>query len=316
MRRDSRWDIVSLGEPLVEFGAVPGTRRYELGYGGDTSNCVIAAARLGARCAYVSQVGDDEFGADLLALWRREDVCCDGVRTLEGAPTGLYFVHHGPSGHRFTYRRAGSAASRITPDQIPGDLIRESAWLHVSGISMAISASARKATLTALRVAADAGVATSFDLNHRPALSSPAAARADAHFVLEGRPIFFVSLDEARVVLQLDTPELVVRWALDRGARAALVKLGPQGCLVGDADRMVRCEGWRVHAVDATGAGDCFAGACLARLAAGDSLWAAARFANVAAALSTRGYGAVNPLPRTADVLEALQGDAASGGPA
>jgi 2-dehydro-3-deoxygluconokinase len=61
----------------------------------------------------------------------------------------------------------------------------------------------------------------------------------------------------------------------------------------------------QVKALDATGAGDCFCGAALARLAAGDSVWQAARYANAAAALSTTGFGAVEPLPRPAAV-EAL----------
>ncbi len=75
--------------------------------------------------------------------------------------------------------------------------------------------------------------------------------------------------------------------------------------LVSDGRRRERIPGHRVDAVDATGAGDCFAGACLARIAAGDSLWDAARYANAAAALSTTGFGAVAPLPRP-DAVGAL----------
>jgi 2-dehydro-3-deoxygluconokinase len=66
--------------------------------------------------------------------------------------------------------------------------------------------------------------------------------------------------------------------------------------------------GYRVRHVDATGAGDCFAGCFLARLVAGDEPAQAARYANVAAALSTRDFGAVAPIPRPAEVLAALVG--------
>ena len=59
-----------------------------------------------------------------------------------------------------------------------------------------------------------------------------------------------------------------------------------------------RIPGHEVKAVDATGAGDCFCGATLARLAAGDSIWDAARYANAAAALATTGFGAVEPPER------------------
>ena len=61
--------------------------------------------------------------------------------------------------------------------------------------------------------------------------------------------------------------------------------------------------GHAVTPVDATGAGDCFAGACLSQLARGATLADAARVANVAAALSTQGFGALGPLPRAAELV-------------
>jgi 2-dehydro-3-deoxygluconokinase len=81
-----------------------------------------------------------------------------------------------------------------------------------------------------------------------------------------------------------------------------VLKLGAQGCLVSDGTRRERIEGHPVQSVDATGAGDCFDGAFLARTLAGDDAFAAARYANAAAALATTGYGAVAPLPRPAAV--------------
>src|SRR5437660_12914087 len=96
-------EIVALGEPLVEFNqtraADPHT--YLQGFGGDTSNMAIAAARLGARAGYITRLGDDAFGRMFLALWEREQV--DG-RALFGdrePPTGLYFVSHRARRHAF-----------------------------------------------------------------------------------------------------------------------------------------------------------------------------------------------------------------------
>ena len=85
-----------------------------------------------------------------------------------------------------------------------------------------------------------------------------------------------------------------------------VLKLGRAGCVVSDGKRREAIVGQRVAAVDATGAGDCFDGAFIARIAAGDDVFAAARFANAAAALATMGYGAVAPLPRTEDVERLL----------
>ena len=84
------------------------------------------------------------------------------------------------------------------------------------------------------------------------------------------------------------------------------LKLGPEGVIVSDGKHRERLPAVKVKAVDATGAGDCFCGAALARLAAGDSIWEAAKYANAAAALATTGYGAVDPLPRPEEVRKLL----------
>ena len=76
----SGFDIVAIGEPMVEFNQTrAGEPNYLQGFGGDTSNTIIAAARAGARTAYVTRLGDDEFGRLLLDLWRREGVDASGV---------------------------------------------------------------------------------------------------------------------------------------------------------------------------------------------------------------------------------------------
>jgi 2-dehydro-3-deoxygluconokinase len=75
---------------------------------------------------------------------------------------------------------------------------------------------------------------------------------------------------------------------------------------VSDGVRREHIPAFSVRAVDATGAGDCFDGAFATRLLAGDDPFAAARYANVAAALATTGYGAVAPLPHAADVERSL----------
>ena len=142
--------IVSIGEPLIEFNQTRrGTPRFLQGFGGDTSNMIIAAARSGARAAYVTRVGDDEFGRMFLALWKREGVDVRGVDIDSNAPTGVYFVTHGPQGHTFSYLRAGSAASRMRPQDIPARSIARASFVHASGISMAISASSSDTVLSA-----------------------------------------------------------------------------------------------------------------------------------------------------------------------
>lgn len=302
-------DLVAIGEPLVEFNQRdPARPEFHWGFGGDTSNAVIAAARLGARCAYITQVGDDSFGSSLLELWQREGVVTQGVRVIAGAPTGIYFVSHGPGGHEFTYRRAGSAASLMTPANLPRELIARAAQLHVSGISLAISPSACDTVLDALALARACGARISFDLNHRPRLWSAARALELTREVLPQCDLFLPSVDEIALLTGIEQPEAIIGWAHTHGARSIVLKLGAMGCIVSEGSALVRLPAWRVTPVDATGAGDCFAGALLSQLARGATLVDAARTANIAAGLSTQGFGAVDPLPRWAQVQPLLRG--------
>ena len=306
MPEAKRFDVVALGEPMVEFNQTrAGEPRYLQGFGGDTSNMVIAAARLGARAAYVSRVGDDEFGRMLLDLWRAEGVGTEGIAVDPAAHTGVYFVTHGANGHVFSYLRAGSAASRMRPDELPLAVIRASRFVQASGISLAISASAADAVLAAFAEARAAGAQVALDSNLRLKLWPLARARAIIGAAIGLADYFFPSLEDAEALSGLADPDAIVDWAHRLGARVVLLKLGARGAIVSDGTRRESLAGFPVNAVDATGAGDCFCGAALARLAAGDSLAEAARFANAAAALSTTGFGAVAPLP-TAEAVRRL----------
>src|SRR5262249_18723115 len=154
---------------MIEFNQNPRQpTRFTAGFGGDSSNCAIAAARVGAASGYVTQIGEDVFGADLLSLWREEHVDTAGVRTLPGAETGLYFVTHGSEGPAFTLRRAGSAASRMSPDDASFapclQQVARARTLHVTGISQAISTDACATVFAAIERARAAGARVAYDL--------------------------------------------------------------------------------------------------------------------------------------------------------
>jgi 2-dehydro-3-deoxygluconokinase len=295
---DKAFDIVALGEPMVEFNQRPADHQsYRLGFGGDTSNFSIAAARQGARVAYISRIGRDSFGEMLQALWREEGVDAAGVAIDDTAPTGLYFVTHSDAGHAFTYRRAGSAASQMRAEEIPVHIVESAKYLHVSGISQAISASACDAVFHSIERARAAGTQVTYDPNLRPQLWSMPRAKAIICATAGMSDHFLPSLDDVRALSGLDDPEAIHDWCLKLGAKTVTLKIGPQGVITGDGSHRWRIPGSKVHAVDATGAGDCFDGAFVARLAVGDSLQDAARYANAAAALTTTGYTAIEPIP-------------------
>jgi 2-dehydro-3-deoxygluconokinase len=301
-------DVLALGEAMVEFNQARADdpRTWLQGFGGDTSNMAIAAARLGARSGYVTRVGDDEFGRRLTELWTSEHVATDGVVTDDAAPTGVYFVSHDASGHAFSYLRAGSAASRMAPATLPLSALRATRVLHLSAISQAISASACDACFAAIDAAHAAGARVSYDTNLRLKLWPLARAKAIVCESLRMADWALPSLDDAAKLFGSDDPPCIVDACHALGAPVVVLKLGSDGCLASDGNRREHLPAEQVDAVDATGAGDCFDGAFIARVVAGDDVFTAARYANAAAALATTGYGAVAPLPRRADVERLL----------
>lgn len=301
-------DVVALGEPMVEFNQTGegGGRLYLQGFGGDTSNFAVAAARQGARVGYLSALGDDPYGRMLRDLWEAETIDHGGVATEADAFTAIYFVSHDTAGHHFHFFRRGSAASRMTPATLARARIAAAKVLHLSGISLAISASARDTGFAAIEAARAAGTLVSFDTNLRLKLWSIEAAREAMFRAIAACDLCLPSLDDVAALTGLTDPDALVDRCHALGAKQVVLKLGADGALASDGTRRARIAPHPCTPVDATGAGDTFGGALVARLVAGDELFAAARYAAVAAALSTEGWGAVEPIPPAACVRAAL----------
>jgi 2-dehydro-3-deoxygluconokinase len=303
-------ELVCLGEPMLEFNR-QSDGRFLAGHGGDTSNCAIAAARQGAAVGYLTCLGDDAFGDSFMALWASEGVDATQVARDPQAPTGIYFVDHEDGQHRFTYLRAGSAASRMTPQSFARDYVARARVLHVSGISQAISASACDTVFHAIGVARDTGVLVSYDTNLRLKLWPLQRARAVIHAAMSECDIALPGLEDAVQLTGLAEPDAIVDFYLRLGPRVVALTLGKDGTLVATPQRRERVGVRAVAALDATAAGDTFDGAFLAETLRGSDPFAAARYANAAAALSTLGYGAVAPMPRRETVTAFLAGGAA-----
>ncbi|MCX6020240.1 MAG: PfkB family carbohydrate kinase, partial [Chloroflexi bacterium] len=130
-------DMLALGECMVELfcdGPISAAPVFHKSFGGDTLNTLAAAARLGASTGYLTRVGDDPFGSYLLDAWAAEGIATERAHRVPGF-NGLYFISLLEGGEReFTYYRAGSAASTMTPGDFPPAAFAGARLLHVSGI--------------------------------------------------------------------------------------------------------------------------------------------------------------------------------------
>lgn len=308
---DTYAEILSLGEPLMEFsaeqeGGLDTVRSFTSGFGGDASNFAVAAARAGGKVGMIARIGNDEFGDAFVSLWQREGIDTSLVSRADDGPTGLYIITRNHGRHNFTYYRAGSAASLMTPDMLPTEAIRKARLLHVTGVTQGISTTSCDTALAAMETAKGAGTMISYDPNYRPSLWGLERARAVVRKSVSMADIVVPSMEEAEVMFGITDPEEAAGTFLDMGAAVVALKLGSEGALIATGESMIRITAIEVDAVDCSGAGDAFAGAFVACWLESQELERCARYAIVAAGLSTRGLGCVVPIPNKDEVVKYL----------
>lgn len=245
---------------------------FHLDMGGSESNVAIGVSRLGHSTAWISRVGGDVFGHMILNTLRGEGVDVSVVNIDDESPTGLMVGFDRSSTSRVVnYWRSSSAATSISPANLPRPLLADSSHFHTSGITTAISASARATALEALAVARSHGVPTSFDFNHRSSLWSPDEATSAFREALPLSDVVFASYGEATMVVDARDPIDAIEMLADFGPSEVVVTLGEDGCVASNGSRTIERPGRATRVVDPTGAGDAFvAGYLTARLEAAD----------------------------------------------
>lgn len=256
-----RLDVVTVGESLVSFRS-DGPLRHGGGQtarvAGAESNVAIGLARLGHRVVWVGRVGDDAFGALVL-----RELCAERVDTRHavvdpGGPTGLMFVEERTADIvRVDYRRSGSAGSGLRIEDVTAALERRPRMLHLTGITPALSASARQAVEWAADHAASSGVPVSLDVNHRNLLWSSAEAAAVLAPLAARAAVVITSDDELALVAPGDEEE-AVQELLTHGVEQVAVKRGARGASLYTAGSRHDEDALPVTAVDPIGAGDAF----------------------------------------------------------
>jgi 2-dehydro-3-deoxygluconokinase len=306
--------VVTAGETMVlGVPARPGRLRHapslELKIGGAESNVAIALSRLGVSAGWASLLGEDEPGRLVFDRVRAEGVDVSRVRRVRGLPTGLYLREQVGQEIRVYYYRKGSAASTMTLKALDPEYLKEAEFLHLTGITPALSEDCRAFTLWAAR---EDGTRVSFDVNYRSKLWGSGEARAFVEEILPSVDLLFVGDDEARALWGRDDKDLVRELAA-RGPREVVLKLGREGSLALVDGRIIARPAYPVDEVDPVGAGDAFDAGYLA-----GHLWGLApeerlRVANAMGALSVATLGDYEGLPDKDELWAFLEGRKALG---
>ncbi|MBI3977434.1 MAG: sugar kinase [Chloroflexi bacterium] len=297
-------DVVTLGESMVllvptSAGPLRHATHFERHLAGAESNVAIGVARLGGRAGWISRVGDDEFGRYALATIRGEGVDVSRVVVDPAAPTGVFFRERRELGPvRTYYYRRGSAASRLSPDDVPAEYLSAARYLHVTGITPALSAACAAAVRHAVDVARAAGVVVTFDPNYRQRLWPAIEAKPVLLDLAARCDVLLPGLDEAQILTGETSAEAAGERLLALGPRLVVVKLAAEGCLAVSGEGAVAAPALPLRrVVDPVGAGDAFAAGFLVGQIRGWDLPRTLRLANLMGAYATTVPGDVEGLP-------------------
>ena len=284
---------------MLRCGHLPGAGETVLGAGFNTApggkgaNQAIAAARLGAKVAFVGCVGDDAFGQAAFDALQAEGINTQYLSRESGAATGVAMVITDEAGENCIALAPGANAL-LSPAHI------DAAQALFADASMLIcQLESPLATVRhAIRVAVRHGVPVL--LNPAPSQALPADLLRDIDWLVPnaGEAAALSGLGADAQASAAQSAELL-RLA---GPRTVLVTMGSDGVVAATAQGCIHRPAIHVQAVDTTGAGDTFVGALAAARFQGLALEAAIDLAQRAAAFSVTRGGAQASMPRLADL--------------
>ena len=305
-------DVITVGETMV-LGVPPrpGRLRHagglELKIGGAESNLAVALSRLGLSAGWAGYLGDDEPGQLVLDRIRAEGVDTSRVRRIKEHPTGLYLREQVGADVRVYYYRQGSAASTMQRDAFDAVYLSGAKFVHLTGITPALSEDCRAFVLWAAREARASGARVSFDVNYRSKLWGTDEAREFVEEILPKVYLLLAGDEETRALWGRDD-EGFVRELARRGPEEVVLKRGGAGSLALVEDEGLEHPAFTVSEVDPVGAGDAFAAGYLAGHLWGMTADKRLRVANAMGALSVATLGDYEGLPDVDELRAFLEG--------
>lgn len=265
-------DVVTVGEAMIRLAAPYGEAleaapHLEARVAGAEANVAVTLARLGFRCGWISKLVDDPLGRRVAGELRRHGVDVSAVVWTSQGRTGLYLLEQTPPPRGVTvyYDRAGSACSTVTPEEIDWAYVRSARWVHVTGITPALSDSCARTTARLLAEARACGAQASFDVNYRRKLWTAQQARAALEPLLDGVEIVIAAQEDAREVFGFASAasDLVVRLRDHTRAATAVITAGADGAYLANGHAVHHEPAIPGVEVDPIGRGDAFAAGLL-----------------------------------------------------
>ena len=278
-----------VGKPVDKYperGKLVLLDQLELHSGGCAASTGVALAKIGVKTAVIGKVGNDGLGDFMVGVLEKNGVDTRGViRDPKVGTAGTMVVVHSDGERSFIHYLGANAA--LTEDDIDFGLLKDTKILHVAGTFLMPGIDGEP-TARILKKAREMGIITSLDT----AWDSKGRWMSVLAPCLQYMDYAVPSIEEARLVTGKYAPEDVAKVFMDNGVKIVGLKMGEEGCYIRSADTEIRIPIYKVNAVDALGAGDCFAAGFLTGVLNGWDLEKTGRFANAVGASCVMALGA------------------------
>ena len=307
-------DIICMGEMLIDFTPGKEPRSYTANPGGAPANVAIATARNGLETAFLGVLGNDDFGKMLQNTLKEDGVKMLCPKLTDEAVTTLAFVTLYEGGERsFTFVRKPGADLLLSGEDVKEADIDACRLLHAGSVSLSGKPS-KDAVYKAMKLAAEKGKLVSFDVNYRDMIwHDEERCKKEVQKILPFVDLLKVSDEELSFV---GGEENIPRFMEQYGIRVLIETLGAKGAKYYFDRKSGVAEGKKVHAVDATGAGDAFWGGFLSAVLMSGAQKAddlteelvqkALAYGNAAGGLCVQKMGGIPALPTGQEIMKAL----------
>jgi 5-dehydro-2-deoxygluconokinase len=314
------FDLISVGRVGVDLYpeqsgvSLAEVQTFRKSLGGSPVNVAVAAARLGARVAAITKVGDDPFGPYVRSAMESFGVDTRWVGTDPDLRTPVVFceIHPPDSFPLLFYREPKAPDMNISLDELDIDAIRAARLFWTTGTGLSDEPS-RTATLGALEARGREAGITIHDLDHRPMFwagrggpSRESEAGEMARAALAHATVAVGNQDEVEVAVGTRDPWEASEALLELGVELAIVKRGPEGVLARTRAESIEVEPIRLEVVNGLGAGDAFGGALAHGLLAGEDTELVIRRANAAGALVATRLACADDMPYLPELEQML----------
>jgi len=251
-----------------------------------------ASARIGKRTGFVGSLGQDGFGRLLLRRFTNDGIDHKLIASIKGRSTGCAFVAYDRDGGRnFIFHIAGTASDRLPSISQAVKYARSFRHLHLMGCSLSISRAIREVCMAMAETIKESGGSVSLDPNLRPELLSAGECRNILLPVVRLADVVLPSGNEAGLLVHEPDIDTACLRLIELGVKIVALKKGESGCRVFTSESSFDVPGFKVNAIDPTGAGDCFDAGFISGYLDNLPLYETARLANAMGALAASRLG-------------------------